>query len=553
MAEMTDTFTPEQQKRLVAFEITAEDLNLVRAEAGALEGPLPQLLTDLHGTFAAWPEIQRALMDPKVHAVRVGHWQRVVSCRLGSGFQESAEALASAFYDNGVPGYAVAICHASVISAVIKRLRLDASPSKGRLFGRGATARNGNLRAALTKLAWLDLEVLLETYAKAEQVSRAAALQGMAETIESEAAAAVAKVSSLTAELGVTAKAMSGTAAKTGANAAKAAGAADQTLRTAEDVAAAADQLTDAVVEITKQVTNSRGVAETAVGAGREAQASIKSLSQQAENIGQVARIIADIAGRTNLLALNATIEAARAGEAGKGFAVVASEVKQLATQTAKSTEEIGRQITAVQQATLAAAKAVDHIVATVGEMECISTSVAAAVEQQSASTSEIARNMAATASAARLMSAQTSSVQQAAQETDAQAATVQGTSAVLEKEVQGLRHTVIRVVRTSTSDVNRRTARRVSVDLAGQASLDSGKVLSVRISDLSLNGARLHTDERLLPGASGTLLLSGMHLPFTVRTSHGDDSYGALIVAEERQKQALSLLIQRDEGSRAA
>jgi methyl-accepting chemotaxis protein len=550
---MTGTFTPEQQKRLVAFEITPADLDVIRTQAGPLEASLPKLLTDLHGTFSAWPEIQRALMDPKVHAVRVRHWQRVVTCQLGSGFQESAEGLASAFYDNSVPGYAVAICHASVISAVIKRLGLDTGSSKGGFFAKGKAARNATLRAALTKLAWLDLEVLLETYAKAEQISRAAALRGMAETIESEAAAAVAKVSSLTTELGVTAKAMSGTAAKTGANAAKAAGAADQTLRTAEEVAAAADQLTDAVVEITKQVTNSRGVAETAVGAGRDAQASIKSLSQQAENIGQVARIIADIAGRTNLLALNATIEAARAGEAGKGFAVVASEVKQLATQTAKSTEEIGRQISAVQQATIAAAKAVDHIVATVGEMECISTSVAAAVEQQSASTSEIARNMAATASAARLMSAQTSSVQQAAQETDAQAATVQGTSAVLEKEVQGLRHTVIRVVRTSTDDVNRRTAKRVTVDLSGQASLGGGKAFNVRISDLSLSGARLCTSERLLPGAKGTLLLSGMQLPFTVRTSHGEDTYGVEIAADERQRQALALLIQRDEGGRAA
>ena len=59
-----------------------------------------------------------------------------------------------------------------------------------------------------------------------------------------------------------------------------------------------------------------------------------------------------EIASRTNLLALNATIEAARAGDAGKGFAVVASEVKQLAAQTARSTEEIGRHIAQVRSAT---------------------------------------------------------------------------------------------------------------------------------------------------------------------------------------------------------
>jgi len=313
-------------------------------------------------------------------------------------------------------------------------------------------------------------------------------------------------------------------------------------------VAAAADQLSDAVVEITRQVTKSRGVAMTAVGAGRDAQASIEVLSRQAESIGQVARMIADIAGRTNLLALNATIEAARAGESGKGFAVVAGEVKQLAAQTARSTEEIGRQISAVQQATIAAAKAMEHIVVTIGEMESISTSVAAAVEQQSASTSEIARSMAATASAAKLMSAQTGSVQQAARETDAQAGAVQRTSGVLETEVQGLRHTVIRVVRTSTQDVNRRAFDRATIDLAAQASLVGGATFGVRVFDLSPGGARIRTGERLAPGATGTLLLDGIRLSFTVTACHGGDAFGISFVADDQQRGRLDLLARREE-----
>ncbi|MDO9713699.1 protoglobin domain-containing protein [Paracraurococcus lichenis] len=138
-------------------------------------------------------------MDPRVHAVRVSHWQRVVSGKLGSGFQESAEALASAFYDNGVPGYAVAICHASVTSAIVRELGLDIVPSAGRILGRSSGAKGAALRTVLNKLAWLDLEVMLETYAQAEQASRAEALREMAEAIEREAGAAVEKVSSLTA------------------------------------------------------------------------------------------------------------------------------------------------------------------------------------------------------------------------------------------------------------------------------------------------------------------------------------------------------------------
>src|SRR5207244_8431479 len=102
-----------------------------------------------------------------------------------------------------------------------------------------------------------------------------------------------------------------------------------------------------------------------------------------AQKIGDVVKLIRDIAGQTNLLALNATIEAARAGEAGRGFAVVASEVKSLAVQTAKATEEIASQILAVQGSTTVAVGAIRSIADRMQEINSHTVAVAASVQQQ--------------------------------------------------------------------------------------------------------------------------------------------------------------------------
>jgi methyl-accepting chemotaxis protein len=149
----------------------------------------------------------------------------------------------------------------------------------------------------------------------------------------------------------------------------------------------------------------------------------VRALVQASEKIGQVVKLISDIAGQTNLLALNATIEAARAGEAGKGFAVVASEVKNLANQTAKATDEIGGQIGEMQGAIREAASAIAAIANTIGDINQSSAAIAAAVEQQGATTSEIARSVQKAADSTSSASATTRSVTGAITETNAAAA----------------------------------------------------------------------------------------------------------------------------------
>jgi methyl-accepting chemotaxis protein len=163
-------------------------------------------------------------------------------------------------------------------------------------------------------------------------------------------------------------------------------------------IAAASEELSASIAEISRQVAHATQIAGRAVAETRQTDDTVRDLADTAGRIGEVVKLIGDIAAQTNLLALNATIEAARAGEAGKGFAVVASEVKSLAKQTAKATEEIASQISAVQSVTGAAVKAIKQIGTTIEEVSAVAASIAAAVEQQGASTQEIANNTQAAA-----------------------------------------------------------------------------------------------------------------------------------------------------------
>jgi len=161
-----------------------------------------------------------------------------------------------------------------------------------------------------------------------------------------------------------------------------------------QTVASATEELSSSINEITRQVTEASAVAGRAVDQARQTNQTVKGLADAAQKVGDVIQLINEIASQTNLLALNATIEAARAGEAGKGFAVVASEVKNLATQTAKATEEIASQIGAIQTETGNAVQAISGISSVIEQVDRIAAQIAAAVEQQGAATREISRNI---------------------------------------------------------------------------------------------------------------------------------------------------------------
>jgi len=295
---------------------------------------------------------------------------------------------------------------------------------------------------AVFKEGLVDAERMRSDRAKAAEsaaTERKAVMHKMAEDFESAVGGIVKTVASAATELQASAESLASTAQETSQQATTVSSASTQVTSNIQTVSAAAEELTASVQEIGRQISSATAMTSSAVVEAGKTNTQVQELASAAQKINEVVELINNIASQTNLLALNATIEAARAGDAGKGFAVVASEVKNLATQTAKATGDIGQQISEIQRTTQNCVVAIHGISETIGKISAVASAIATAVEEQASATQEIARNVNQAAQGSGDVAQNIVSVNQASELTGASAGEVLGAARELSTQAEML------------------------------------------------------------------------------------------------------------------
>jgi methyl-accepting chemotaxis protein len=259
----------------------------------------------------------------------------------------------------------------------------------------------------------------------AEQEERRAKIDAAIESFRESIESVLKTVRDSTAAMRLTATELSSSSSETSRRAAGAAHASNSASAGVETAVKAAEEMAKSIMEIDRQLSRATNVVSEAVVEAEETNNEIIMLAEVTQKIGDVVKLIQNIAKQTNLLALNATIEAARAGQAGRGFSVVATEVKALSVQTAKATEEIAEQIRAVQGSTSGAVEAIRRITERMKEINEHTSSIATSVGQQNAATGEISQSVAGAAQGAKEVASILEQVNQAVTKASGSADTV--------------------------------------------------------------------------------------------------------------------------------
>lgn len=310
------------------------------------------------------------------------HWKSLLTMGFSPEYFERARRIGLAHERIGLsPSFymeSYAILSEELFAAAFRRA------------GRRGQAQMVQTIGLVNRAIIIDMQVAVSTYFDAETARSQERLDALADTFENSVAASTRSVLDKAGSI-IRNASDAATHQDTGSGrTVRVARASRDLTERVEAVAAATEELSASQNEVVAAIGRSDDATRRALSSAEETVSQMEELTAAADAIGKVVDLINHIAGQTNLLALNATIEAARAGAQGKGFAVVANEVKNLASQTARATDDIRRQIGAVQAQVARAAQSIESITQVVTDVARNSQDINASVGQQKAALDEI-------------------------------------------------------------------------------------------------------------------------------------------------------------------
>jgi methyl-accepting chemotaxis protein len=302
------------------------------------------------------------------------------------------------------------------------------------------------------------------------------------------------------------------------------------------------EQVIAAIGSIAEQVQRGAAASRNAVERATSSRNTINALAAAADDIGEIVGVINAVAEQTNLLALNATIEAARAGDAGKGFAVVAAEVKSLATETGKSTGQIGAKIAEIQSRTRQVVASLAHVAEAIDQLSGVTNSISGAMEQQRAAVQGFSANAQLTNAAVSDVASRMADIAEMVISTTASALSVADVASGMQRTAESLRVTIPDITRRATRSDLREYPR---YDFAGSAHAEvGGRSVQTRVYDISESGARIDSLPGLGVGRKIILTFHGLHPVAGTVVRDAGDSLGVCFEPQKLKTEEVRRLI---------